>query len=252
MNYYRKENMIFNFIIKVSKGVYLFSRKCELLAERFRKLPAVPVEYKLFAGQALYKLIREYQFETVLDVGSGEGKHSEVFINSGKVVTAIDYGESVYFRKKSGELECIVADFNSFQFDRQYDCIWCSHVLEHQLDSHLFLTNIHFNLKEGGILAITVPPLKHVIVGGHVSLWNAGLLLYRLVLAGFNCKDASVLTDEYNVSVIVRKSSIKVLDIIEYDSGDVRKIKNYLPPQIKFHPNYNDDPFYGQISQINW
>lgn len=244
--------MIYNIIIKVSKGTNLISQKLIVFAEKFRNLPKIPGEYNIFGGQAMHKLLNDYQFETVLDVGSGEGLHSDVLAKAGKQVTAIDYGDSVYFKKKSKALECIVADYNTYQFEKKFDCVWCSHVLEHQLDTHSFLKKIHSNLNEGGILAITVPPLKQVIVGGHVSLWNAGLLLYRLVLAGFDCKNASVLSDKYNVTVIVQKNSIDVLSEIEYDSGDIRKIKKYLPPQIKLHPNHIDDPFYGQINQINW
>jgi len=51
------------------------------------------------------------------------------------------------------------------QFDTPFDAIWCSHVLEHQLNVNLFLTRIHSDLKEGGILGITVPPAKDTIVG---------------------------------------------------------------------------------------
>ena len=239
-------------LISLVKVTNLISNKLQNIAQRFSGLPNLSDEFQIFGGRALHKLINDYQFETVLDVGSGEGLHSEILTTAEKNITAIDYGDSVYFKKKRQEMECIVADYNTYQFEKQFDCIWCSHVLEHQLDVHSFLKKIYSDLNEGGILAITVPPLKHVIVGGHVSLWNAGLLLYRLVLAGFDCRGASVLTDKYNISVIVQKKSINVLDKIEYDSGDIRKIRKYLPSQIKFHPNRIDDPFYGQLFQINW
>jgi hypothetical protein len=84
--------------------------------------------------------------------------------------------------------------------------VWCSHVLEHQPNAGLFLAKLIRDCRDGGILAITVPPAKTEIVGGHVSLWNAGLLLYRLALTGIDCRDARVKTYGYNVSVIVRAS----------------------------------------------
>ena len=43
----------------------------------------------LRAAAALEKLIGEYGFETVLDVGAGDGKHSRIFRDNGKQVTAI-------------------------------------------------------------------------------------------------------------------------------------------------------------------
>ncbi|WP_339816150.1 class I SAM-dependent methyltransferase [uncultured Imperialibacter sp.] len=241
------------FLKNLSKGLGLIAEKIEFMAVDSQPIPKLPKAYTdIFAGQALYKVINDFEVQTVLDVGSGEGLHSDVFLKAGKVVTSIDYGDSVYFKKKRGDQECIVADFNEHKFETQFDCLWCSHVLEHQVDVQRFLTNAHNNLKEGGVLAVTVPPLKHVIVGGHVSLWNAGLLLYRLVLAGFNCKDASVLCYGYNISVVVVKDSVDVSNKIEYDSGDIRKIKNYLPNGIKFHSNAVDDLFYGRIHKLNW
>ena len=48
---------------------------------------------------------------------------------------------------------------------------------------YLFLKKVHSLLNEGGYLAIIVPPRKPFIVGGHVTIWNAGLVLYNLILA---------------------------------------------------------------------
>jgi len=38
-----------------------------------------------------------YDFRTVLDVGAGSLRHSEMFHRAGKMVTAIDLGNSIYF-----------------------------------------------------------------------------------------------------------------------------------------------------------
>ena len=59
--------------------------------------------------------------------------------------------------------------------------------------------------KENGVICVTVPPLRNKIVGGHLTLWNAGLLLYQMVFIGLDCRDASVLTIGYNVTVIAKK-----------------------------------------------
>jgi SAM-dependent methyltransferase len=205
-----------------------------------------------FAGLAMQKLLDDFEFETVLDVGSGAGEQTDALVAAGKKVTAIDYGLSVYFEKSQHRIETIVADFNSYDFGRQFDCVWCSHTLEHQLDNHTFLKKLHSVTREGGLLAITVPPLKHLVVGGHVSLWNAGLLLYRLVLAGFDCRDAHVLSYDYNISVIVKKRTVEVLDKIVYDSGDVLRIREHLPEALPYISKSNDTPFDGRITRLNW
>ena len=49
-----------------------------------------------FAQEALQKLLDEYEFNSVLDVGSGEGLHAEIFKAHRKEVTAIDFGEPIY------------------------------------------------------------------------------------------------------------------------------------------------------------
>jgi hypothetical protein len=90
-------------------------------------------------------------------------------------------------------------------FDSRFDCVWASHVLEHQLNVGLFLRKIFEVANEGAAVCVTVPPSQPKILGGHVSFWNAGLLLYNLVHAGFDCRDASVLRYGYDISVIIRK-----------------------------------------------
>ena len=97
-----------------------------------------------------------------------------------------------------------------------------------------------------------MPPLKDRIVAGHVSLWNAGLLLYRLVLAGFDCSEASVRSYGYNVSVILKKKAIDILGELVFDAGDIETIKPYLPEQIEYIPDLRDLSYDGRIDSINW
>src|SRR5205085_8415837 len=130
-------------------------------------------------------------FQTVLDVGCGTGRHTRLFREAGKQVTAID----IY----PGVDDAVQADYLQHRFDRAFDCVWVSHVLEHQLNVNHFLRKLNSELREGGLLAISIPPLKQDIVGGHVTLWNAGLLLYNLILAGFECSHAAITCYGYNI-----------------------------------------------------
>lgn len=218
------------------------------------KLPA-PYSRVEFAGEGLRKLIEDYDFDSVLDVGAGSMSHSRVFAEFGKRVTAVDYGNSVYFKRSRDDhhgIDVLIGDFNAVDLQETFDCVWASHVLEHQVNADLFLKKLHGLLNFNGVLAVTVPPMKHEIVGGHVSLWNAGLLLYRLVLAGFDCRDAAVRSYGYNITVIVRKGDEPDLSGLQYDCGDIRKLKSFLPEGLKFNSNENDDPFDGNIECINW
>ena len=214
-----------------------------------REFSALP-----FAGHAMQELLSSYDFTTVLDVGSGQGVHAKLLADHGKLVTTVDYGDSIYFKKAKPPIdkphESIVADFNDYDFKHQYDAVWCSHVLEHQVNPNNFLTKVASVLREEGILAITVPPARNTIVGGHVTNWNAGLLLYHLVLAGFDCREARILQYGYNISVLLRKRSASCEDLA-FDSGDIRKIKRFLPVK-KYIKTQDDDLFYGNIRKLNW
>lgn len=172
------------------------------------------------------------EFLTVLDLGSGEGLHAEILRKARKEVTTISLGKAD-----------IVGDFNTTELGT-YDCIWASHVLEHQRNVGLFLEKCFNCLNDNGILAITVPPLKHGIVGGHLSLWNAGLLLYNLILAGFDCSAAAVKEYGYNISVVVRKKQAE-FPLLAMDYGDIEKLSHLFP----FHAEHGFD---GQLKEINW
>ncbi len=210
-------------------------------------------DYPFLADQAIFKLIKDYDFKTVLDLGCGVGYHTNILKENGKTVTSMDYGRSVGFLLNDNKDEVIITDFLKYDFkNRTFDAVWCSHVLEHQVNPNLFLKKIHSLLKENGIFAISVPPLKHNIVGGHVTLWNAGILLYHLVIAGFDCSEAIVKKYGYNISIIIQKKSIDVSDKIVYGGGDIRTIKPYLPSEIVFSEGNKDLTFDGDIQSINW
>jgi SAM-dependent methyltransferase len=189
-------------------------------------------------GELALQRLLQFEFKTVLDIGSGVGWHAEQLRAAGRTVTEISLRPL-----RPGVLNMRYEDFN---LDRvmQFDCLWCCHCLEHQPNVNLFLTKMHGDLKPGGLLAITVPPLKQQVVGGHLTLWNAGLLLYNLVLARFDCSLAMIKKSEYNITVIVRRREIELPELV-YDSGDITAMAPYLPPGLC-------EGFDGDILELNW
>lgn len=181
-------------------------------------------------GIEAFEKCSQLDFKTVLDVGAGNGSHSYMFKELGKQVTTVDFNN---------------ADITGNYIDLdvgKHDLVWCCHVLEHQLNINQFLTKLYNDCNKW--LAVTVPPLKHEIVGGHLSLWNAGLLLYNLILAGFDCSQAMVKTYGYNISVIVEKKPVE-LPALNYDFGDIERLSQYFPFEAR-------QGFYGEIQEINW
>jgi SAM-dependent methyltransferase len=182
----------------------------------------------------------DIQFQTVLDVGCGKGEHTRMFRERGYTVTPVDHQNLC-----DNVVMTYGIDENSHMSTR-YDLVWTSHVLEHQMNTLTFLQCLKADLKEGGWLSTTVPPLKHEIVGGHVTLWNAGLLLYNLVMAGFDCSQAKIKSYGYNISVIVQKKSIELPANLHYDRGDIEKLSQFFPQP------YRHQGFNGQIQEWNW
>jgi len=98
-----------------------------------------------------------------------------------------------------------VGDFLEIDFDKKFDVIWCSHVLEHQRNVGIFLDKIFDVLKDDGVLAISVPMHhRERLVSGHLTSWSVPLLCYNLIMSGFDCKDASVISI-FELSLIVQK-----------------------------------------------
>lgn len=218
-------------------------------------LPPLREDFKnlLLGSHAMQKILDDYKFETILDIGVGEGLHSSIFFDNKKKVTGVDYGDSIYFKENKNKISVVIADFNKWETKEKFDAVWCSHVLEHQPNVNTFLVKIFQLLNNGGVLAITVPPGDSLVIGGHLTNWNAGILLYNLVLAGFDCSNASILQYGYNISVIVKKRSDIAVDLsnLSYDRGDLRKISKYLP-NVEYRSNDLDDPFKGDIYSLNW
>lgn len=192
----------------------------------------------LLAEEALDLTLKYFAFETVLDIGSGEGLHAARFRAAGKTVLCLDASD------QWGHAD-IKARFEDFDPTRTFDLVWASHVLEHQLNVNQFLRKVFAHLNPDGVFAITVPPMKPNIVGGHVSVWNEGLLLYNLILAGFDCSQVSVKRYGYNISVIGKRREAVLPHDLTFDRGDLEKLACFFPTPV--HQDFD-----GNLPTMNW
>lgn len=156
----------------------------------------------------------------VLDIGCGaKQEHAKLMREHQIQVTTNDLNEGAD----------IVGPFQFADFsNNKFDGIWCAHCLEHQPDPGCFLRKIWELLTPDGLLAITVPPAKPSIVGGHLTIWNLGLLYYNLIFSGFDCRRANHCKDGYNLSIIVRKKAF-IMPQLVYDKGDIELLAPYFP-----------------------
>lgn len=201
---------------------------------------------------ALLKLLADNEFQTVLDIGSGEGQHKKFLEYFDKQVYSVDMATEADY----------VGDFLNIDFDKTFDAILCSHVLEHQRNVGVFLDKVYSVLKPGGILAIIVPTHdRETLISGHLTSWSVPLLCYNLIMAGFDCSKAAIL-NTYELSLIVKKvdaphserhkNSIYGMEIAEYQD----KKRTDISPFENIDPYFPFAAFQGaNISgggQFNW
>lgn len=183
-----------------------------------------------------------------LDVGCGGGAHADHVASLGVFdrVACIDNDPS------HGHSGHVAADYLGHRFDAPFDAVWCSHVLEHVRDPGTFLDKLHADLREGGVLALNVPPARTAISVGHLTLWTPGLLLLNLVKAGFDCSEAAVRQDGYNIGVVLRKRTCP--QIKSFEPGGYKSARPYLPAGLSWFRNRRTGVWYfrGDFASLGW
>lgn len=155
----------------------------------------------------------------VLDIGAGDGRHAAPMRLAGLRVTTIDLTNPADVK---GDYLFMPAP------DEAYQGIWASHVVEHQRDVGAFLRKVFAELEDGGLLAVTVPPMRKQLVGGHLNQFTEAGLIYNLICAGFDCARARVGIYGYNISVLVRKQPFDCPALC-FDKGDIEALRDFFP-----------------------
>lgn len=177
------------------------------------------------------------QFDSVLDIGTGNGYSAEFFAERGKEVTATVLGEDKWGRPSGGDVEYVQANVESLPFiDGTFDAIWCSHVIEHVKYPGLAFEEIRRSLHDEGHLFVSVPPFKPLVVGGHLNTgWTPGQLMYVLLRNGFVIKEGAFFYNGYNVHGRAKKMGDKEFERLQeklsYDGDELENLKEYFPAE---------------------
>jgi len=172
-------------------------------------------------------------FGEVIEVGGGNSTTAEYLKNNGKSVIDIDYADNGI-------------RFEDVEIVGKVDGLYCSHTLEHVRNPGIFLDKIRDCVAPGGVICLIVPPAKHNIVGGHLSIWNAGLLLYNLIRAHIDCSDARISTFGYNIAVAVRNIYAEFYENeLREDNGDIETLARFFPFDVV-------QGFDGRVVAHNW
>ena len=196
------------------------------------------LQQPLWFGHLTLLALLKTEFNTVLDIGSGDGMASWIFKFLDKKVTSLEPA-GVYTRLQShpGYTPDHTDDYMDVKFDQKFDAIWCSHVLEHIRNTGNFLDKIFNDLNEGGILALTVPfndmtdDLRWCCFG-HYTKYTHSLLVYQLISSGFDCSDIHLANYDGQIGVILRKKSNNLKILNTGYSGPT--IKNFLPKEMEY------------------
>ncbi|MBP2549475.1 2-polyprenyl-3-methyl-5-hydroxy-6-metoxy-1,4-benzoquinol methylase [Neorhizobium galegae] len=200
-------------------------------------------------GPALARLLVQENFDSVLDYGPGWQKRTRLLAEAGKTVTVLVPAAEPLDRTPGVSIRH--DGIQSENFGGPFDCILMSHVLQRTPDPQRFLRRLHALLPEGGVLALAVPALSFPMVNGDLSIWSAGLLLQHLVLAGFDCRDAAVLTEGDEICLVLRKSSIQPV-AMDADLPSLDSLRAFLPARLDFISEPEGCCFNGDIRNLNW
>ncbi|QDU04438.1 bifunctional 3-demethylubiquinone-9 3-methyltransferase/ 2-octaprenyl-6-hydroxy phenol methylase [Gimesia chilikensis] len=181
-----------------------------------------------------------YSFNSILDVGCGKGALFPRLLETGAEVVGLDFLpeceiQTVFQDKKANYIRTM---FDSFCNDQLFEAVIASHLIEHIPDTERFLIKFFSLLIPNGAYCLIWPPPKSAIVGGHVHLFNPGLMLYNLVRLGVDCRDVRVVQCGYSYGVMGRYSTFDVPDL-NHDQGDIELLQNYFP--FKVEQGFNGD-----------
>jgi SAM-dependent methyltransferase len=158
------------------------------------------------------------EIREVLDVGCGSGVFgSALKARNGAAllrVTGLTLSQTEADSAKHHLDEVIVVDLNSLKAElvglRRYDCIVCSHVLEHVIDPAAVLTELQRGLKPGGFMVVALPNVlfwrqRLQFLLGRFRYADGGLM-DRTHLRFFDWKSATELLERVNLRVIERRA----------------------------------------------
>jgi len=201
----------------------------------------------LFGARCLVELIRKDP-KTVLDVGSGKSEHTKSLLAHGAKVVGIDMQPA---RLRHPNYSHVQGNFLVLSTFDQYDAVWTSHTLEHVPDPGVFLRKCRTVTKLGGWFGIVVPSDRNdILIDSHCTFWTPAHLLYNMVLAGWNCKDAEYYTEGRDIGLLVSRMDVPT-KAFTYATGQLGALQDYFPvpliPRVtnpwlpdRWPPNYED------------
>jgi len=160
------------------------------------------------------------RIRNILDVGSNRGDFIKWAIsNYSKIrATAVEPDKTIIDDYKNlNRVTMIKKKFEETDLKNNiFDFIYCSHTLEHARSAAEMLQMIYQSLKDGGQLFLEVPNLEVVneddvveefFLDKHTYHFNRKILIDYLKWLGFIVKDGEKSNDNYNISLLLKKTT---------------------------------------------
>lgn len=99
------------------------------------------------------------EFDSVLDIGTGNGYSAEYTAKREKNVTATVLGEDKWGRSSGDDVEYVQTNVEYFSFrNGKFGIVWFSHALEHVRYPCVAFEGVRRVLNDEGRLFVSVPP----------------------------------------------------------------------------------------------
>lgn len=166
----------------------------------------------------------------VLDIGCGTGslgKKIKQYINC--EVVGITYSKL----EEEGASKCldrvIIGDINSFSTHNlgEFDCIICSHILEHLYQPQSLLNHLHYSLTADGTLIVALPNVLH-----WKQRWEFIRGRFRYTEGGLMDKTHFRFFDWEAAHELLEQSGYKVLESQGYGNFPLPGIRKWLMPKV--------------------
>lgn len=190
------------------------------------------VKFVTVYGEKLLAMVLKNDPCSVIDVGTGCGISSMVFLHRGFTVTGISLTGGLPDNLRNERYTHIQE--NLFTADiAQADIVWASMIIEHMPNVGLFLERCKELTKPGGLLCIIAPSdPTDLLVDGHLNFWTPAHLLLNMVHAGLDCSEAKYYTKGRDIGLMVRRKDRPHIEL-NYDGGDFKLLQPYLPVEFE-------------------
>ncbi|WP_406852580.1 methyltransferase domain-containing protein [Brevundimonas sp. BH3] len=162
---------------------------------------------------------------SIIDVGSGGEHHKNFFRLFFDEVYTNDFDDRLTGQNYPG-------DFMKVDFDRKFQYVYCSNVLEHIRNQGKFIEKLFSICEDDGYVCIIVPRAHlNKLLSGHISTWSLATLVYSIVVSGFDCSDAIICNGKFEKSIIVPNKKIPSNEFTVESGvvGDVGNLNKYFP-----------------------